>query len=169
MSNSSLSLFLSFFLSPSIFFVSKGCAKTRKYMGTKCMMLLSGKFSYPSLLIDWFGFFLLSAWLDDSFCFFLVWYHTVGPGSAISSVYAACCACGGQRGWLLIWNTQQKWPMDLNSSVYSWSKNIFFYNHLGGFICLCLIQFDIELDVFNNFMNLSMVLSLNCENFQTLS
>lgn len=33
-------------------------------------------------------------------------------------------------------------------------------------MCLCFIQFDIELDVFNNFMNLAMAFSLNCENFQ---
>lgn len=165
MSNSSI-FFLSLFLSPSMLCVGKGCVKAIKYMGRKCMILLSGKLSYPSLLIDW-GFlsaFCLTGWL---FLFFLRWYHTVGPGSAISSVYAACWACWGQRGWLLSWNTLQKWAMDINSSVYGWSKNIFFfYNHLVRFICLCLIQFYIELDVFNNFMNLSMGFSLNYENLQ---
>lgn len=101
-----------------------------------------------------------------------MWCRTVGPGSAINSMCAACCAYWGQRGWLLTWSTLQKWAMDINSSVYSWSKIFFFfYSLLCGVIYLCFIQFDIELDTFNNFkcvtqLNLSIGFSLNCEKFQ---
>lgn len=149
-----------------MFFISKGCATTRKYMGTKCMMLLSGKLSYPSFLIDCFFFFLLSAWLDDSFYFF--WCGIIQWALVLQSAPCMQPAVPVEvREGDYLAGTLQKWAMDINSPVYGWSKNIFFfYTHLGGFICLCFIQFDIESDVFNNFMNISMGFSLNCENFQ---
>jgi len=63
------------------------------------VMILSSKFSYPSL----HRIFFLSDFCLVASCFFLMWCHTVGLGSAVNTVYRACCAHWRQRGWLLIW------------------------------------------------------------------
>lgn len=57
-------------------------------------------------------------------------------------------------------------PWILTHHFIAGAKIFFFITTLVGLYACSFIQFDIELDAFNNFMNLSMGLSLNCENFQ---